>query len=207
MQSMRPALLNSTIIPDGEGAGVFRLNEYSICTPEDPNVIRGNMIGGNKEGGIVGYNSGLCIFDNLIFANHYAGIRAHGSPMLVDTNLITNTLPRVPQGNFGDGIFILPLAGAQPATVLNTVVEFSARAGLSNFGSDVSIGNIQFRCAAFELEGENVPSGAFGPGIPATPLNFSFTNLGGNLCGCPVPNSSCILVSVGLEPPPPVPSN
>ena len=201
-------VLNSKIITLGEGAGIFRVNSYSVCTPADPNVIRGNVISGNKGGGIAGYNSGLCIFQNHIFWNRYAGIRAHGSPMLADSNWISGVRPRVPQGKFGDGIAVLPQASAQPATILNSIVEFSSRAGVSFFGSHVEMGNTHLSCAGFELEGEDLTAGQLGPGIPATALSFSFMNLGGLVCGCPLGSSTCAVVSVGLEPPEaPPPSN
>ena len=121
--------------------------------------------------------------------------------MVAFENQIIAIRPRLADGRFGDGIVVMPLQSAQPAFIINEAIRESSRAALSNFGNHVELTNVALQCAAFELEGEDVGAGEFGPGIPATNLTFSFADNGGNLCGCPTANSSCVAVSVGLAPP------
>lgn len=77
-------------------------------------------------------------------------------------------------------------------TVANTRIQQSQRAGLSNFGSAVSLSRTEIVCAGFELEGE-----------PYDGMSFAFTDAGANSCGCPDANATCISVSASLEAPAP----
>jgi len=106
---------------------------------------------------------------------------------------IRRTRARPSDGWFGDGIGVIGKGGPATATITGTLIEDSARAVLSSFGADVTIGSSRLRCGAFAMEGED-----FG-GRP-----FSFDDLGDVLCGCPEADDPCVAVSAGLPPPEPV---
>lgn len=78
-------------------------------------------------------------------------------------------------------------------TVTGTRIEASARAGLSNFGSEVAIGSNDFDCNEFDLDGE--------ADFINLSLPYSFDNLGDNTCGCGNAATTCKVVSSSLEPP------
>ena len=75
------------------------------------------------------------------------------------------------------------------------IVADSARAGVTNFGSLVSLAGTRVRCAAVDLDGELAGSN-----------DFEFIDGGGNSCGCPAATGSCKVVSAGLAPPDALPS-
>jgi hypothetical protein len=85
---------------------------------------------------------------------------------------------------------VLRNAAPASATVFNTSIEQSTRAGLTTFGATVSLGGSRIRCAAFALTGE-----------PYLGSDFILEDGGGNTCGCDGDAGACKLVSVGLEPP------
>jgi hypothetical protein len=83
-------------------------------------------------------------------------------------------------------------------------IRHAPRAGVSNFGSNMSLGENNIWCAGFPLEVE-VFFGTAGV----------FEDRGGNQCGCPNlppnqpwevlgPGGTCVSESVGLAPPAPV---
>ena len=147
------------------------------------------------EGGILGYNSWGYIADSLFTFNNFAGIALYQCPWfyIVD-NKISSTDPSPASGKFGDGITLAlsGWGGAQNITVSDNVVSYSERAGLSNFGSFAALANNKFKCAAFELEGENHMG-----------QNYGFADNGGNGCGCPTPTGSCVVETAGIAPPEP----
>jgi hypothetical protein len=95
-------------------------------------------------------------------------------------------------GLFGDGLTVFDGGGVY---VSDSYIQNSTRAGVSNFGSFVSLERTWIQNAAFELEGE--PHGGSG---------FTYDDRGGNLCG-PFLSQPCVAVSVGLSPPAPIDAN
>ena len=125
-----------------------------------------------------------------------------GSKMSVKGSDITDA--QAVNGQFGDGIIVMPWTVPSEVSLENILIDASDRAGLSNFGSIVAFKNVLIKCAAFELNHEIVPKDLFGPGIPPQDiLTFTYDDQGGNSCGCPVADSDCHSVSAGLEPSPP----
>jgi hypothetical protein len=85
------------------------------------------------------------------------------------------------------------LWGPASATIERTLVDHSDRAGVATFGARVSLGHSDLTCQAFDVDSE-----PFEDSVP------KIDDAGGNLCGCPTAVETCLAVSAGLEPPPPV---
>jgi hypothetical protein len=84
---------------------------------------------------------------------------------------VRDTVP--PVDDFGDGIVVISVANGATVAVNRSLLERSARAGISNFSSTVTLGQSMFECNSIDLDGE---ISGFG--------DFSFDNTGGNTCGC-----------------------
>jgi len=139
--------------------------------------------------GVILLGSSVYIGDTRVDETTGYGIYLSDSYLQSHNNLITQT-QRFSSLRFGDGI----TAFNQSTAVLNgnRIID-SSRAAISNFASNMALSDNTLQCAAFELEAEDIP-----------PDNYNFSDLGGNVCGCPVANGKCVTVSVGLEPPDPV---
>lgn len=107
-----------------------------------------------------------------------------------------SVLPNDTSLPMGDGISVVSSVGPARATITRTLVDTTARAGLSSFGAILTLDGSAVRCAAIPLTGQGI--GAF---------DYAFEDRGGNVCGCPVADGSCKLVDAALvapEPPPPL---
>jgi hypothetical protein len=91
---------------------------------------------------------------------------------------------------FGDGIVVWALDGNASGAIRTVHVHASARAAISAFGADISVATSLLACNAIDLNGDN---------LGAAP--FSFTDGGGNVCGCDGQAEECKLLSLDLEPP------
>jgi hypothetical protein len=122
---------------------------------------------------------------------HLMGIGAIGSTATIEGVAVDAT--RVAGMLAGDGILII--GGAVPAVVdvRDVFVRDSARAGLANFGGDVSVAESQFECNEIDLMGEVVD---------AQP--FVLEDLGGNSCGCEGETWACRVLTTMAEAPPPL---
>ncbi|MBI4705773.1 MAG: right-handed parallel beta-helix repeat-containing protein, partial [Deltaproteobacteria bacterium] len=131
----------------------------------------------------------LALRGSLVAQNHDVGLLVSGSDATIEGCRIADTLPDG-LGSFGDGLVVRSFGRPTSARVVATLIEHSARAALSNFGASVTYGSTLMQCQSFDIEGE-----------PYEGSNFSFDHLGGSLCGCPVANGDCVVVSAGLDPP------
>jgi hypothetical protein len=101
-------------------------------------------------------------------------------------NLISGTLARASDGAWGDGIAL----ALSSATLMNNSIVNSARAGLSNFGSNAALTDTTFQCSAFDLDAETLAGKA-----------AKFEDGGGNLCGCPSATGACVASSSSISSP------
>jgi hypothetical protein len=122
--------------------------------------------------------------------SHYAGLVVFASTMHVIGTAVRDTVASEADGLFGDGMAVVGGAVTADVEVASTLVERSARAGLSNFGAVVRVADSAVQCAGFDLEGEIFDGRA-----------FAFHDGGDNRCGCPMATGSCAAVSTGLSPP------
>jgi hypothetical protein len=97
---------------------------------------------------------------------------------------------------FGDGVILLGSPTPSSLLMTSSVVGDHARAGISAYGSNVSIGNNWFRCNAFDLTAETLGDNL-----------AEFDDAGDNLCGCGAElSNTCKSVSTMVAPPEPVES-
>jgi hypothetical protein len=130
---------------------------------------------------------------SLVERSHDIGLYVGGSDLVVEGTVVRDTLPRLSDGFFGDGLDVFGEEALASATITGGLVANSARAGLASFGASVSLGSTRIQCAGYELEGE-----------PLEGQDFVFEDLGGNGCGCPTADDVCVVQSAWLEPPEPV---
>jgi hypothetical protein len=119
---------------------------------------------------------------------HSVGLSVVDSHATAEAILIRRTLP-VDDGRFGDGIEVLSGDLGASLELHDSRIEASARAGVANFGSLVSIGTTQLECNPIHLDGEPFYA------------DFAFEDLGGNECACDGASTPCQVVSSSLEPP------
>src|SRR5262249_44596932 len=89
---------------------------------------------------------------------------------------------------FDDGL-VNPTDHDASLQVHRTVIEGSLRAGVSNFGSSISLGDSVLDCNKIHLDSE-VYDGK----------NASFEDLGGNACGCGGAAVPCVALTSFVEP-------
>ncbi len=190
-------ILNS-ILEDIENVGFAFIDTVGIC---DNTVITSCT-----AGGIFGYGSVVIVTDSVISLNNIAGIALFKSSGFIGRNSIIDTFPALSgpfAGKWGDGIIA---ALCQNLSVYENDIMFSLRAGVSNFGGEVTLFSNDITCAAFDLEKGSLPAHYFGPSDPPQETPGLFKDFGDNDCGCPFPFGNCIAASAGLEAPnPPVP--
>ena len=92
-------------------------------------------------------------------------------------------------GLYGDGV----AAAEGTVDIRGAVIERSARAGVASFGAAVTVGGSTFECNSIQLAMQSFVM------LPA-----SFTDGGGNHCGCGDAQGTCKTLSSSLEPPTPV---
>lgn len=117
-----------------------------------------------------------------------------GADATVESSIVRRTRA-VPVFGFGDGLLVgaLPNAGQLESgtlTVLDSVVEERARAGLSNFVADATLTSGWFDCNPIDLDLEPDPQHPGG-----------FQDNGGNRCGCAQAEWACRVLSANLDPP------
>jgi hypothetical protein len=121
-----------------------------------------------------------------------AGVACYDSDLTFDASIVRTTAANT-GGAFGDALLVAAFDGAATAAVTKSRLEGSARGGLALFGAHASYQDSELTCQSFDLIGE-----------PYQGVAFELTNLGGNLCGCPQPQSECLLATSGLPPPAPL---
>jgi hypothetical protein len=166
-----------------------------------------DTFGANAGGGILVNGAGVVEVNKCyLYANRIAGIRLKNVFLAgLGHNLIKLTQPNKIDGRWGDGIIVecsdnvIVYQDNQNFALdfLPPGIEDSGRAGISNFGSNVSLTNVKIECSSFDLERED---GSLS-GCPSH--SFSFDDGGGNVCGCPDANGTCLEENVGIEPPEP----
>jgi hypothetical protein len=136
------------------------------------------------------------IEDSLIEISNEAGISLFGVPATLDGVLIRQTAANG-FALFGDGVTAVGDPTPASLTVRHSVIANSERAGLSSFGSEITLERTQIECNLIDLNGET------SDGTPeGTP--FLLHDLGGNRCGCGDEEHGCQIASSQLEPPEPL---
>ncbi len=114
----------------------------------------------------------------------------HASTVTLEDCRISNTVAK--NGIDGDAISVLSKDAV--LTVTKTRIDHSARAGIASFGAKVTIGGSTLSCQSFDFDSEQ-DKGA----------KASFSDAGGNTCGCPEATGGCHAATAMLQPPDPLP--
>jgi hypothetical protein len=185
--------------------GIY-VNTASTCDENGNNVFDDVTILGSNGPGLAVINGGACLFNSRISFTHTAGVYVQGAAVLVQDSYILYILP----GTFGvasaPGIGVLVLAGAAPshAILVGNEIKNVQHASVANLGSFVQLGGNELACAAFNLVGE-----------PHEGFNYTFDNLGGNVCDVDCPATlglrtsnpgECVPQSSGIQAPPMLPA-
>ncbi|WP_437985174.1 right-handed parallel beta-helix repeat-containing protein [Sorangium sp. So ce117] len=142
----------------------------------------------------IGEQTSATIRASLVEQNHEVGVSVSGADATIDATIVRTTKER-DDGTFGDGIAIKN----GTVTIQNATITDSDRAGVANFGSEVTIFATILTCNAFDLNGETFN------GRPA-----SFDGSSGWRCtprgaeDCAETEDGCHVKTANLEPPPPV---
>jgi hypothetical protein len=148
---------------------------------------------------VQGNSPGKAIIRRSTFeGNVEAGITVVAAQLDVEDSIVRNTVAREVDGSFGDGLLAYtaklgPLTPLEEAilTLEGSIVEGSARAGVSSFSATVTLDGTWLECNAVQINGEALDD-----------LPFTFSDAGDNHCICAGELSTCKVLSSNLAPPP-----
>jgi hypothetical protein len=123
---------------------------------------------------------------SLVASNIGVGVAVLDADATLAGIVVRDTKPGH-NGGEGDGIALL---GTATASVAGSRIESSARTGVASFGGSVSLGASLLECNAIPLDEETLDGSS-----------STFTDTGGNQCGCAGALSVCQILSSGLAPP------
>ncbi len=202
-QSSLPYSLTNLILDDIGNAGIYVVDKPGTCDSE--HAIKNANIQSTKFGGIIVIRSGLCILDSTIRFNFFTGIRAIDSAVFVKDTLVSNSLPRVSDNAYGDGILVISTKEPRSTlAVVDSEVRLSSRAGVTVFGSVATLKGFVGECNSLDINSESIFLVA-SPDDPDQEISLVATvdDQGGNICGCGAadPPTGCVAVSSQLTPP------
>lgn len=131
--------------------------------------------------------------DSVVMNNFDAGMVVAGATATMENTRIAHTQARRFDGNFGDGLVVVPVGSSSRVELRAMRISNNARAGIANFSGQVEIADSTFDCNAFDLDGELLTT------------EFAYIDLGGNRCGCPAGATECTVLTAELAPPAPLP--
>lgn len=140
-----------------------------------------------SDGGL--QRSNVILTNVIVDQNHDEGILVADSDVSIDTCSLTGTLQQVSDGRFGDGIAVFSYYDTAIVSITGTSIRDNARAGLSSFGSSVTLTSSELRCNQVDLDGEYLEE-----------KSYTLTDLGDNLCGCESVEA-CQVKFMGLDAP------
>jgi hypothetical protein len=130
--------------------------------------------------------------------NREANVVVGGATMTLVSSIVRDALAQPDTDLFGDGIVVVRFERDDNGftqfkdsslEMSATVIETSARAGILNFGGSVTLADTWMSCNPLDLDGES---------------EFTFDDLGGNVCLCGDELFECKVLSTGLAAPGPV---
>jgi hypothetical protein len=131
---------------------------------------------------------------SVIAGSISAGLSVYSSTVTMADSAIRRTVPLMSTQLFGDGVSVSVSDPTFPGWVRleRCAVEASERAGAASFGATLSVSQTHFDCNDIDLTGQSVAA-----------LDFTFEDLGGNVCSCAGEDRACQLASATLEAPEP----
>jgi hypothetical protein len=128
----------------------------------------------------------------LVEGSYDSGVFVAGAQVALHDSVVRGTAQREADQLFGDGVTGVIAPGDTLVEVLRTVVEGSARAGVSGFSARLVLGGNRLECNGFDLAWQ-----AFGAG-------GGLEDIGGNTCGCGTDEVACKATSSMLDAPTPL---
>jgi hypothetical protein len=190
--------LHASLVENSHEVGVYiagseALVEASVVRATELGVLGRYSRGVNAQASMpTTAPSNLVLKSSLIEQNHECGVIITNSTATIESCAIRDTASNA-DGEYGDGLAVVAAAIPASASVTNTRISTSARAGLLAHSAHVALSESALTCHAFDLDSESSDLG------PAT-----LEDLGGNLCGCPEATARCAARSANLAPPPSV---
>ncbi|RLB57816.1 MAG: hypothetical protein DRI90_17535 [Deltaproteobacteria bacterium] len=128
---------------------------------------------------------------SIIEGSRMAAFMSLGGDVTLDGVVLDATEVDLGFDRYGDGL-VVSRNGSIPASaeVTHTLIRQSVRVGISNFGATVTLSNSVLECNAIHLNGETMAT-----------EDFSFTDVGGNRCGCGNDEVPCKVLSSELAAP------
>jgi hypothetical protein len=189
--SISPSKISSIeIMHSVENVFIWAPQNFCIYVENSAAGIANDYLVNCQGGGIAATNSVIWVDETIILNAKKAGIFLEASYGDLYDNIILGTDADPDTGFMGDGVVAWD---GSTVYMFENNIEITDRAAVSNFGSYVALGDNHFRCQSFDMNGEKYLA-----------LDFVYNDLLDNLCGCPIANGPCSMVSSSLEPPPPV---
>lgn len=129
-----------------------------------------------------------CAIERTIELGILAGSNAH-----IERTRVIDVAVGTVEGLFGDGIDGLALLNGAAVTIVDCYVARAARVGIGAFGATMQLGSTALECNAIDLNAQDRPN-----------WSVSFSDLGGNVCGCDGTENDCLLMRAELQAPVPV---
>jgi hypothetical protein len=128
----------------------------------------------------------------LVEGNHDSGILVAGGEALIEDTEVRGTLARSADQRYGDGLAAFFPPEQLPTTVIVNRCRFvqNTRAGVSNFGARIVMGDSHFECNPIDIDGETAHGQA-----------SDFEEVARNECRCESEIFACLVQSSNIEPP------
>jgi hypothetical protein len=153
-----------------------------------PDGRYGHAVHVQPSGGVPGR---LWLRGSLLSNNHSHGVMISGGEATIESTWVMDTKSAF--GQFGDGIAALAIGSAAFATIVDSTVARSERAGVVSFGSSVSLAGTRLDCNAIALATQIFAD------LPA-----NIDDGGGNACGCGEASEACKALTTDLAVPTPL---
>jgi hypothetical protein len=129
---------------------------------------------------------------SVVDGSRVVGVAVVVGELTLEGTAVRNTVSSS-DARFGDGVAAITTGAPTSLTVASSLIERSARAGLTSFGASAGVADSVFQCNPIQVAGE--PFGGVSP---------SFEDLGGNTCGCGDEREECTMLTTGLAVPDPL---
>jgi hypothetical protein len=135
------------------------------------------------------------LVDAVVERTFEGGLFLISADATLERLLVSDAQARATDGAFGDGIVVMSYASIANATLIETTIRQSGRAGISNFGAVLSLSDSTSECNLIHLDGE----------LYQGTKDYTFDDGGNNRCGCDGTWEPCKVVSTQLTAPDPLP--
>ncbi len=112
---------------------------------------------------------------------------------MVAGTVVSEVFAQPAGGLFGDGIAVVQETDVTALALVGNVVDHANRVAVLNVGGAVTLAGNRLSCSPVFLNGED-----------SLGVDFQFTNLGGNECGCNDQSVVCQVLSSSIDAPDPV---